>query len=162
MNPDYGLEWKFVDEGGDLIRSAAEPTHFFHGPRHDWLSERNDELWARNKTDYDPCPAGYRVPTTAELSDLESVTGANYDVTAGGFNFTQNGVQTWWQGSGNRDVSGFLTILGQTFAWSASVSESSGDGRFSDRLNVNEDWGAIIFLGNRSFAQSIRCVAERP
>ena len=162
MNPDYGLEWKLVDEGADIIRSAAEPTHLFHAPNHDWLSEHDETLWARTKTDYDPCPVGYRVPTSAELSDLELVTGANYDTATGGFDFTQKGVQTWWQGSGNRDVGGFLTILGQTFSWTASVSASGGDGHFSDRLNVNEDWGAMIILGNRSFAQSIRCVAERP
>lgn len=29
---------------------------------YNWNSERNDNLWASNKTKYDPCPAGWRVP----------------------------------------------------------------------------------------------------
>lgn len=163
MNPDYGLEWTFVGEGADLVRSAAEPTHFFHAPSHDWLAEHNEGLWAKVKTDYDPCPAGYRVPTTAELSDLESVAATDFDLQTGGFNFTQNGVQTWWQGAGNRDIGGFLTILGQIFTWSATVQEPIGEGSstryFSDRLII-DDWGAVVAPGNRSFAQSVRCVAE--
>ncbi|WP_417013455.1 hypothetical protein [Alistipes sp.] len=162
MNPDYGLEWKFVDEGADPLRAAAEPTHFFHAPKHDWLAEHNETLWARAKTDYDPCPAGYRVPTTAELSDLESVSAADFDAVTGGFNFTQNGVQAWWQGCGNRDIGGYLTIFGQIFAWTSTVqSMGSGDSAFyfSERFIV-DDWGAVIAPGNRSFAQSIRCVAE--
>ena len=43
----------------------------------DWLEERDDELWNSGdednpvKTEYDPCPDGWRVPTAHELSDLK-------------------------------------------------------------------------------------------
>ena len=111
------------------------------------------------KIDYDPCPAGYRVPTYDDLSDLLSIEEKDYDIAKGGFYMTQNGTTTWWQGSGNRDYKGFLTVLGYTFAWS-SATEIYPDGHFSYRFVLNDDWGCFAGIGNRTFAQSIRCVAE--
>ena len=43
---------------------------------YDWLSPQNDKLWNSGtesnpvKTEYDPCPEGWRVPTYAELEEL--------------------------------------------------------------------------------------------
>lgn len=45
---------------------------------YDWVSSRSDALWNRGsvdapvKTDYDPCPAGWRVPTSDEMKSLSS------------------------------------------------------------------------------------------
>ena len=45
---------------------------------YDWVDPRNDNLWNSGtdsnpiKTEYDPCPAGWRVPTYAELAELRS------------------------------------------------------------------------------------------
>ena len=48
----------------------------FYDSLSDWLSSQNDQLWNFGtkenpvKTEYDPCPSGWRVPTDAELSAL--------------------------------------------------------------------------------------------
>ena len=45
---------------------------------YDWLSPADDKLWNSGteenpvKTEYDPCPEGWRVPTYAELDGLQS------------------------------------------------------------------------------------------
>ena len=45
---------------------------------YDWVTPQDDALWNSGtednpvKTQYDPCPAGWRVPTSAELSNLSS------------------------------------------------------------------------------------------
>lgn len=39
----------------------------------DWLSPQNPDLWGNGtKTDHDPCPAGWRVPTSDEMKSLSS------------------------------------------------------------------------------------------
>ncbi len=41
------------------------------GQTGDWLSPQKPDLWGNGtKTEYDPCPAGWRVPTIDELNDL--------------------------------------------------------------------------------------------
>lgn len=159
MNPELDFKWQASEKGADIAHSASEPTTIFASGTMDWMSTQNDKLWAKTKTDYDPCPAGYRVPTYDDLSDLLSIEEKDYDIAKGGFYMTQNGTTTWWQGSGNRDYKGFLTVLGYTFAWS-SATEIYPDGHFSYRFVLNDDWGCFAGIGNRTFAQSIRCVAE--
>lgn len=56
-------------------------------PNTDWLTETNNSLWRNGtpnnpiKTEYDPCPNGWRVPTKAELTSLSKnhSTGVEYD-----------------------------------------------------------------------------------
>ena len=61
-----------VSEIGGNHKSNANV--FYTGS--DWVDPRNDELWNSGtesnpvKTEYDPCPDGWRVPTYAELSEL--------------------------------------------------------------------------------------------
>ncbi len=43
------------------------------GETRDWLSPQNPDLWGNGtKTDHDPCPAGWRVPTSDEMKSLSS------------------------------------------------------------------------------------------
>lgn len=164
MNPDFGLKWECIERGADIARSIAEPTHHFCTVNHDWLTVHDETLWGPAKTDYDPCPAGYRVPETEELSDLLSLSENDYDFSNFGVTYSYKGQSAWWPGAGNRDPYGFLTIVGYSFIWTATVQEpvDNNDGTlvyFTDRLLIN-DFGNMIIPGNRAFAQSIRCVAE--
>ena len=53
-------------------------TFFTAGSPFDWTSPQKDDLWNSGtednpvKTEYDPCPEGWRVPTYAELDELNN------------------------------------------------------------------------------------------
>ena len=58
-------------------QSEENATKFYYAySPYDWLSKYNDELWDSSedsnpvKTEYDPCPEGWRVPTFYEICDL--------------------------------------------------------------------------------------------
>ena len=88
----------------------------------DWLSTKNDNLWnsgteaAPEKTDNDPCPSGWRVPTKLELDKLV-------------------GAQTWSAGKASALSAGLLTVSatipsGAKICFSAIGSRSyNGDSR---------------------------------
>ncbi len=52
------------DTTGTIGYAIANPTTFiFHnGDNSDWLNNSDNDLWSSEKTIYDPCPSGYRVP----------------------------------------------------------------------------------------------------
>ena len=59
-------------------QSASNADKFYYNSSspYDWLSPQDGTLWNSGteenpvKTEYDPCPEGWRVPTSRELSDL--------------------------------------------------------------------------------------------
>lgn len=55
-----------------VAQTAAYPNAFFYTPQqNDWNTGHADDLWiADTKTTFDPCPAGYEVPSIDQLSDL--------------------------------------------------------------------------------------------
>jgi len=54
------------------LSSTDKPVHgnfiLAPGSPFDWRSPQNDNLWQGVNGDNNPCPSGYRIPTTAELS----------------------------------------------------------------------------------------------
>ena len=61
----------------EIGQSKSNEIYFYYSPTsNDWVSSRDDKLWNSGtndvpiKTDYDPCPDGWRVPTTSELNLL--------------------------------------------------------------------------------------------
>ena len=158
INPDYSYTWAFEDKAASIKMATQEPMHMFHAERHDWINETNDALWAVNKTDYDPCPAGYRVPSESELEDLKSVKASDFDDWDGGFEFSG----AWWPGVGDRNcVSGALELYQCVFSWSCSarVSDSDSSLHYGRRLCASVDQlYADIIDGNKGFAHPVRCV----
>ncbi|MCQ2138554.1 MAG: hypothetical protein MJY60_07610 [Bacteroidales bacterium] len=84
-------------ETGTLEYVTANPLSFIYPVdgqpcAGDWMWERNNNLWGTTKTEYDPCPAGYKVPdgsaTTAfwTATDMLNHAGA-YDNTFKGYDF---------------------------------------------------------------------------
>jgi uncharacterized protein (TIGR02145 family) len=61
-------------------QSSSNSNKFYDSSSspYDWVTPQDDTLWNRGtddnpiKTEYDPCPAGWRVPTYAELNNLKS------------------------------------------------------------------------------------------
>jgi len=163
VNPAYGLAWKYIGEGADLMRSVAEPMSFFHlegSKSNDWISQTDNSLWGMDKTDYDPCPAGYRVPSSDEVVNLGKLNEDAYDWDNYGGIYTYNGQTAWYPAQGNRDIQGTLEIFpeGSSMTW-LNDWQTAGSSDFGKRLIIN-DWGGMIAPGARSFGQAVRCVAE--
>lgn len=72
-----------------LEQSIANPTLLGHMDNGDWLKEADGTLWVDDhKTVYDPCPPGYRVPSSSTCtfwSDLSKVAGWGFDKVNGWF-----------------------------------------------------------------------------
>ena len=164
VNPEYGLGWKYIGEGADIARSIAEPMHFFHFENNisnDWTVETDNSLWGEEKTDYDPCPAGYRIPSSSEIADLKRLGEDDYDADNSGIKYTYNGQTAWYPAQGDRDIQGTLEIYpgwGSAFIW-LNDWQTFGSSDFGNRLIIDE-WGGMLAPGARSFGHTIRCVAE--
>ena len=156
-----------LDEG----QLSSNASVFYKGNDNgDWLSSQNDKLWnsgtedAPVKTEYDPCPEGWRVPTSEELSSLIQNKDWKYNPVEG---YSFSGSQTYsaaapqifliaadWikpdGGSANgRGTSGSY--------WSSSVS-----GTDASRLVYLEPGDNVCLMHNidRVYGCSVRCVKE--
>lgn len=107
MNPEYGLSWQIKGSDADPIgavstveEAIAAPTTFLIGQDettwYNWITTKDETRWSAQKTDYDPCPAGYRVPSDTEWgSDLDERIDRTNAEAAGGAYYTYNGKSLW-------------------------------------------------------------------
>ena len=135
----------------------------------DWLYPHNDMLWNSGteenpmKTEYDPCPEGWRVPTYAELNELSenySSWTANDD---GQYGYWFSGPESY-----NPDVpqiflsaAGSHCYLGRGFLgyyWSSKPIYTYGCS--ADHLWFGIDYIYISSMSSRSSNSSVRCVQE--
>ena len=160
----------------DVGQAEANKRIFYYSSAqpYDWATTQNDNLWNSGsestpiKTDYDPCPSGWRVPTQSELLELsknksEWTTNTN----------NQNGF--WFSGSKT-----YSTIVPQVFL-PAAGTRGFDDGIKYQRDNAGNYWSSSTInhlaydLGfgsgygspystigkhSRSGGYSIRCVHE--
>ena len=102
-----------VSEIGGNHKSNA---NVFYTGYSDWVDPRNDEMWNSGsesnpvKTEYDPCPDGWRVPTYAELSELSqnhsswtSENGQSGYWFSGASSYTETVPQIFFPAAGYRD-----------------------------------------------------------
>lgn len=136
---------------------------------YDWSKVQNDQLWNSGtddkpvKTENDPCPTGWRVPTYAELDNLNN----NYSswttsdrqkgyYFSGDYTCSDNAPQMFFPATGNRNDSDGKAMNRDTYGnyWS---SRSYGTGAYylyfgSSLVNM--------FGDDRARGYSIRCVQE--
>ena len=166
-------------------RSAHEFIYFLNNGQYnypyDWANPHNDKLWNSGtesnpvKTEYDPCPAGWRVPLRLELEGLCT----NYSC----WTSNESGMMGYWFSGSNPYGSDILQLfLPAAGTRSGTVKNAEGKNRdvegsyYSSRYYRNSSDGAG-FLGAyyldfdsatvsvhenraRSSAYSVRCVQE--
>ena len=161
---------------GTIAYATANPTTFIkdNSKNYDWYytgsSSTDNTRWAtsdNNKSIYDPCPSGWRVPDGGEdcvwsqaLGSSSSFTQSSlYDSANEGMNFSGKfgPVSTiWYPASGFRDNNdGSLGLVGSFgFYWSASL-----DGDYAYNLGFS-GYGVVDQLGRyyRADGQSVRCL----
>ena len=143
--------------------SIANPTALGHVDDGDWLTAPDNTLWQNDeKTIYDPCPAGYRVPARDKeqllmSSDLSAVTGWSEDATNG--YVTIGNPQAILPVAGYRDdysVDHYSKIYQRVAYWTSYASSEKKGNLLNIRL---ADYGNAHALGEGPKARGgyIRC-----
>ncbi len=170
-----------VDVANNLANSILHPDVFYKGidnssTGYDWYtstnstSSQNGALWGgsfvsapSDKTIFDPCPAGWRVPAWEVGYSPWSALGANGTAISSVGIFANYGV-TWtaitagyWPAAGYRYcISGPLGLTGSNgYYWSASPNSYYGYDMdfYSSYVNPSNNH-------SRAFGYSVRCVKE--
>ena len=157
---------------GTTQYATANPTTFIrsnHSSREhdDWMYGRDNTLWSSNKTIYDPCPAGWKVPECGDNSVWAMAGFAdnnNYNSTYKGRYFElANGQTTWYPTSYYYSVDGGLTS-GGAYYWSSTPSAQSAYSLYFTSGTVNTSYYDVRAsqsgCGNRASGYPIRCVKE--
>lgn len=150
----HGLQKAFSGGKKTVEYSIANPTTFINpSEAGDWLPERDNTLWAVNKTIYDPCPVGYAMPTTNSGPWGFFSTYTTWESTYKGRYFTNRDNVTVWHPalgflyctSGKYSVSnnslgvngkywsynlGDYVNTGKAYRWHEEASTCSLDGEF--------------------------------
>ena len=147
-----------------LAESIAHPTSLGHVDNGDWLSSPNNELWKNDeKTIYDPCPPGYRVPPRDKAqvfwsSDLTGETG--WTSSADNYLFTVGNPAAVFPYTGYRDdysVGGFSHAFDRTQIWSSYASSDA----VAYGLDARQDKGtAYLKETPKARGSVVRCVSE--
>ena len=154
--------------------ACQNPTTFICGGNEwctgDGAGDSNYDLrWKdTEKTAYDPCPVGYRVPkggengfwTTALGTSSSTSAGTTWDSSNKGRNWTlADGTTAWYPAVGFRYIdSGALYYVGSYgYYWSASPDPSDRNAYY---LYVYNGYVNPADHCGRSFGYSVRCVRE--
>ena len=138
---------------------------------YDWLDTKSDNLWNSGteenpvKTEFDPCPSGWRVPTYEECNGLmiNSVQGRNELGQAGRWFTGQTpysfvAPQVLFPYAGMRSSSGDAFGRGNIGSYWSSGHLYDG---YADNLVFYFDKDSVCMGSiNRSYAQPVRCVQE--
>lgn len=115
----------------------------------DWRNPQNTNLWQGLNGINNPCPTGYRIPTSTEL-DLERSTWSNNDLVgalASQLKLTAAG--------GRSRTSGSITGTSNNgFIWSSTVSSNYTNGLTMNSASVS------ITAANRAVGGSVRCIKD--
>lgn len=140
------------------------------GSPFDWTSPQKDDLWNSGtednpvKTEYDPCPEGWRVPTSAELDELNN----NYS----SWTTDDNGRSgRWFSGPNSYTASVpqvFFPAAGRRTYGVGNASNRGGNGYYwSSRPNSHYAYYLYFFsslvpmhFDYRANGYSVRCVHE--
>lgn len=159
-------------KAGSIAYSIANPTRFITGSsNYSWITNEDDlaamqSLWFTgtahgNKTNYDPCPPGYQVPTQdgylwATAGGDAAWNKDNMTFFSNYFTYSHGGVTTTYPAGGY--LSGFTQTDGGVTArcWAANLSSAPN---FSYSMLVNVSTQTLKREGSRtSFGLNVRCM----
>ena len=165
------LYWAFVDL--NTGQSKSNQNTFFRSDLqpYNWYEYLDDYLWNSGselypeKAEFDPCPYGWRVPTSAELTELVQnfAWGQNDDSQFGAFasganSYSPSAPHVFLPATGIRNyVDGEASGRGRTgFYWFSTPS----DGFDIPCLIFHKDGINLYNFKRRACALAVRCVAD--
>ena len=163
-----------IKEGGVSLaegQSQANKDVFFTND-YDWVYPSDDKLWNSGaeenpvKTEYDPCPEGWRVPTYNELKELQSNRspwtendkGQSGRWFSGASTYSDDVPQIFLPAAGYRSYNGNASVRGNHGCyWSSRPS-----GFFVYYLNFSSGNVGMSDTFGLVFGYSVRCIKEEP
>ena len=165
-----------ITNGGISVINGQDNSKadvFFKGVSkyyYDWCNPKNDKLWNSGtednpvKTEYDPCPDGWRVPTYAELDELDNnyssliadVNGQLGRWFSGPNSYTETVPRVFLPAAGVRDGYG-----GSSSGRGASASYWSSRPNSTEASYLHFRSGVVRKANHyRAHGHSVRCVQE--
>ena len=155
----------------EVAQSAAVANVFYkdESSPNDWLIDPNEALWNLGtedkpvKTEYDPCPEGWRVPTKSELSKLSSnhslrTTGIYNQLGywfSGGLSYASDIPQVFLPAAGLRNYGGSAFHRCIDGGYYSSMPH-----KYMGVLLVVDSNKIGIYSGYRACGYSVRCVQD--
>ena len=135
--------------------------------KHDWLSHHNTTLWNSGtekfpvKTEFDPCPKGWRVPTFNELKALKGWTVNKLGQPGYWFSgsYSETSPRVFFPAAGSRSFDfGYAYDRGNCgYYWSSYPGEDCAG--CADGLCFRDD-KVYWYQGGRADGLSVRCVQD--
>lgn len=130
---------------------------------YDWLFEhaslKGDTRWLSQKTIYDPCPYGYRVPDGGENSvlckALDSSPTFDSDNYVYHFSYSESST-SWYPAAGLRGNDGYLYGVGSQSFYSSCSPDPDGAYAYAFDLTRNN----LINIAQPNFGLPVRCQKE--
>lgn len=144
---------KRISTTTNVLSSNDNPGHgnfiLTNNTPKDWRSPQNDYLWQGVNGINNPCPAGYRVPTSAEwTTEVASWSSKN---SIGAFASPLKLPMAGYRDGSSGSVGGVGTYGSY---WSSSIGSTA-----SHSLNVNNN-SASLYSYIRSLGYSVRCIKD--
>ena len=157
-----GTAWTYHQALITTAYSIEHPTEYASVPEVDagvWNADDPQDLWADadgNKTIYDPCPPGYRVPAYDKSQPMwaGSDEGFTFDgsrISYGDFHFTVAGYLDCWSAS-------YAYSNLRTHVWANKWYDAERSNCMYFRLDKDPKYYSQKF--HKAKAASVRCVAE--
>lgn len=148
-----GVANQMVSGARTVDYATQHPTHFIDVYDGDWMDEPDYTLWGPDKTQYDPCPPGWKVPSAGVFASWGR---APYDYDNHGITFGggYSSPAAWYPFSGQ--LFGGLWV-GEGFdLWTITTNGSAA-------VSPHASWDYFDMNGyydKSGFGQSVRCVRE--
>lgn len=164
-----GVKRVKVSVTSNLANTIMNPLTYYYKTKspYDWYSStstQNNNLWnstSGEKTVYDPCPEGWRVPVSGAGTASPWYSDYSSDYMSGTFNYGWNWTDSyynlkWFPAAGYRRYStGSISSQGTYgYYWTASVSGTSTYSLYFNKTSVKPSYTTSY----RSNGCSVRCV----
>ncbi len=163
---------------GTVAYATANPTTFikYNSKNNDWYytgsSSTDNTRWTTSETDksiYDPCPSGWRVPDGGSNGVWSKALGTDsvsdydlYNSTNEGMNFFGKfgkASTIWYPASGYRDNYSLNFVGDYGHYWSASPSSSDSSRAYCLHI-YDYGWVGPSSDSHRAYGRSVRCLKE--